>query len=190
MTYFSDDFGKDSELDLQTRLIDRASRGDTAAFLLVVARYQGRMCRFISGLVGNLPAAEAVLTDTFTITYLSLERRPRNLDFRGFLYRTCVAESRRLELGRESSDDQSTHERVKDNPSIDGVLRRLPFEARAALLLRELEQFRYEQIASILRCPVPMVGQRIFIAREILSKCFSVRHFTLPHHFFESPSSL
>ncbi|ATQ79108.1 hypothetical protein CR152_25515 [Massilia violaceinigra] len=44
----------------------------------------------------------------------------------------------------------------------------LPLDERTAIVLRELEGLRYEEIARIIECPVGTVRSRIFRAREAI----------------------
>ena len=46
----------------------------------------------------------------------------------------------------------------------------LPEELRSAIVLREIDGLSYEEIASIMNCPVGTVRSRIFRAREAISE--------------------
>jgi RNA polymerase sigma-70 factor (ECF subfamily) len=46
----------------------------------------------------------------------------------------------------------------------------LPEELRTAITLREIEGLSYEDIASIMNCPIGTVRSRIFRARETISE--------------------
>ena len=49
----------------------------------------------------------------------------------------------------------------------------LPEEIRTAVTLREFEGLSYEEIASIIDCPLGTVRSRIFRGRELLQKAIS-----------------
>ena len=53
---------------------------------------------------------------------------------------------------------------------VDAAMQALPEELRAALTLRELEGFSYDDIAEVLGCPVGTVRSRIFRAREAIDE--------------------
>ncbi|MBP7954036.1 MAG: sigma-70 family RNA polymerase sigma factor, partial [Nitrosomonas sp.] len=46
----------------------------------------------------------------------------------------------------------------------------LPEELRSAIVLREIDGLSYEEIATIMNCPVGTVRSRIFRAREAISE--------------------
>ena len=50
----------------------------------------------------------------------------------------------------------------------------LPTELKQALVLREVEEMSYEDIAKVLKCPVGTVRSRIFRARNIVEEAISV----------------
>jgi RNA polymerase sigma-70 factor (ECF subfamily) len=61
------------------------------------------------------------------------------------------------------------------------ALNRLPIESREILVLREIEGWSYEQLASALKVPLGTVMSRLSRARQRLRQEFSgVRHTELP----------
>jgi RNA polymerase sigma-70 factor (ECF subfamily) len=46
----------------------------------------------------------------------------------------------------------------------------LPEELRTAIMLRELEGMAYEEIATVMDCPIGTVRSRIFRAREAIAE--------------------
>ena len=53
--------------------------------------------------------------------------------------------------------------------TVNQTLEKLPEELRTAITLREMEGLSYEEIASIMNCPIGTVRSRIFRAREAIS---------------------
>jgi len=49
-------------------------------------------------------------------------------------------------------------------------LKQLPEELRNAITLREIEGLSYEDIATIMNCPIGTVRSRIFRAREAIAE--------------------
>ena len=49
-------------------------------------------------------------------------------------------------------------------------LQQLPEDLRSALTLREIEGLSYEEIASVMSCPIGTVRSRIFRAREAVAE--------------------
>lgn len=54
--------------------------------------------------------------------------------------------------------------------TVQAALQQLPEDLRSALTLREIEGLSYEEIASVMNCPVGTVRSRIFRAREAVAE--------------------
>ncbi len=52
---------------------------------------------------------------------------------------------------------------------VNAAMEALPEELRQAVTLREIEGLSYEEIASLMGCPIGTVRSRIFRAREAIS---------------------
>jgi RNA polymerase sigma-70 factor (ECF subfamily) len=53
---------------------------------------------------------------------------------------------------------------------VNAAIDALPEELRSAIQLRELEGMSYEEIATLMNCPVGTVRSRIFRAREAIAE--------------------
>ena len=53
---------------------------------------------------------------------------------------------------------------------VTGAMSDLPEDLRTAITLRELEGMSYEEIATVMNCPIGTVRSRIFRAREAIDK--------------------
>jgi RNA polymerase sigma-70 factor (ECF subfamily) len=53
--------------------------------------------------------------------------------------------------------------------AVNAAVERLPEELRTAITLREMEGLSYEEIASVMNCPIGTVRSRIFRAREAIA---------------------
>jgi len=54
--------------------------------------------------------------------------------------------------------------------TVNETMERLPEELRTAITLREIEGLSYEEIATIMNCPIGTVRSRIFRAREAIAE--------------------
>jgi RNA polymerase sigma-70 factor (ECF subfamily) len=54
--------------------------------------------------------------------------------------------------------------------TINAAMDSLPEELRAAIQLREIEGLSYDEIATIMNCPIGTVRSRIFRAREVIAE--------------------
>ena len=67
-----------------------------------------------------------------------------------------------------NADPQHLLLRAADRARVEAALRRLPVEYREVLVLRELEELSYKQVASIAGIPIGTVMSRLSRARERL----------------------
>ena len=54
--------------------------------------------------------------------------------------------------------------------TVNQTMEELPEELRTAITLREIEGMSYEDIASVMNCPIGTVRSRIFRARETIAE--------------------
>jgi len=54
--------------------------------------------------------------------------------------------------------------------TVNTAMEALPEELKTAIVLREIEGLSYEEIATIMDCPIGTVRSRIFRAREAISE--------------------
>ena len=60
--------------------------------------------------------------------------------------------------------------RARDRKRLDGLISRLPVELRETLVLRELEEFSYRDIAQVTGAPIGTVMSRLWRARRMLAE--------------------
>ena len=63
----------------------------------------------------------------------------------------------------------TTLEREQDRRRVSELLQRLPIELRECLVLREIEECSYKEIARIIDAPIGTVMSRLWRARQMLS---------------------
>jgi RNA polymerase sigma factor (sigma-70 family) len=149
------------------------------AFETLYRRYVADVYHYALALLRNPADAEDVTQTTFLNAYRAYQRgeeirKPQNwlIKIAHNVARTRYARATRRvkEVPLEDHVDQLA---VADDekPNIEGVLRalgRLPFNQRAALVMRELEGRSYAEIADTLDVSVPAVETLIFRARKAL----------------------
>jgi RNA polymerase sigma-70 factor (ECF subfamily) len=171
------------------QLVERAQRGDTRAFDLLVLKYQGRIAALISRYVSNSSEVEDVAQEAFIKAFRALPKFRGESAFYTWLYRIAAnaAKNHLVARGRRPSadadvddaeyfeeaamlrDTESPEETLFGNELADVVrsaLDGLPEELRMALTLREFDGLSYEEIAEVMECPVGTVRSRIFRARD------------------------
>jgi RNA polymerase sigma-70 factor (ECF subfamily) len=182
----------DREVDQQ--LVERAQRGDKRAFELLVLKYQRKLGRLLSRFVRDPAEVEDVTQEAFIKAYRALPGFRGESAFYTWLYRIGIntAKNYLVALGRraptttgfdneeaegfEDADqlrDASTPESEMEGREIAATVNRamdaLPKDLRTAITLREIEGLSYEEIASVMNCPVGTVRSRIFRARDAIA---------------------
>jgi len=183
----------DRELDQQ--LVARAQAGDKHAFELLVVKYQRKLGRLVSRLVRNSAEAEDVTQEAFIKAYRALGAFRGDSAFYTWLYRIgintaknyLVAQGRRAPtttaMDNEEAENFEDAERLHDfntpeaelmsrqiAETVNASMEALPEELRTAIRLREIEGLSYDEIASLMNCPIGTVRSRIFRAREAISE--------------------
>jgi RNA polymerase sigma-70 factor (ECF subfamily) len=163
------------------RLIADCLRGQTAAFGELVRRHQDRLFSTVYRLVDNAEDAQDVVQEAFLSAYQSLDRFKGDAQFYTWLFRIAVNAAislkRRqrvtlpLERGRheerasEFRDPGHALEQAEQERRVQEALNRLSPEHRAVLVLKDMEDQKYETMAAILRVPIGTVRSRLHRAR-------------------------
>jgi RNA polymerase sigma-70 factor (ECF subfamily) len=175
-----------SESEIQL-LIDRARSGDTRAFEDLARREERALYRHALRIVGTTSDAEDVVQDALFSAWRSIASF-QGISFRAWLFRIATnraldqlrSRKRRPELPLDPPDDDEVTwaEPVAPGPdltqlagdreafaAVEAALEGLPAEQRAALLLRDVEGFAYEEIAVITSVEIGTVKSRIHRGR-------------------------
>ena len=166
------------------KLIDIVLRGDSAAFGLLVRRYQDRLFTALVHVASSRDEAEDVVQEAFIQAFLKLSSFERQSSFYTWLYRiafnTAISRRRRkrvessVEQTKDASGDEPAdrserpHDRLMREERatiIQRALGELSDDHRAILVLREMEGCDYEEISQILDLPVGTVRSRLHRAR-------------------------
>lgn len=172
------------------QLVKRVQRGDRRAFDMLVLRYQHKIFGLVSRYIKDADEVPDVVQEAFIKAYRAIGGFRGDSAFYTWLYRIAintaknhlVARSRRPPGSDVDAEDAEHYEggaalRDLANPEnrlateqlkqvIDAAIRDLPEDLRSAVTLREFEGLSYEDIATIMDCPVGTVRSRIFRARE------------------------
>jgi RNA polymerase sigma factor (sigma-70 family) len=149
------------------------------AFETLYRRYVEDVYHYALALLRNPADAEDVTQTTFLNAYRAFQRGEEILKPQNWLIKIAhnVARSRYSRISRrvkevpleEHLDQLAVPE--EERPNVEGVLRalgRLPFNQRAALVMRELEGRSYSEIGDTLGVSVAAVETLIFRARRSL----------------------
>ena len=168
-------------------LISRALEGDRPAYGELVNRYQARLFNAMLQVTGAHDEAEDVVQDSFVQAYVKLYTFHGNSKFFTWLYRiafnNALSRQRRkrgdisIEQNRETTgSDPEDQLESPDEPLlreervalVHRALQLLTEEHRTILVLREMEEQSYEDIAEILQINIGTVRSRLSRARNQL----------------------
>jgi len=183
-----------SDRDIDQQLVERAQRGEKRAFDLLVAKYQRRLGRLLSRFIRDGADIDDVTQEAFIKAYRALPSFRGESAFYTWLYRIGIntaknflsASGRRPVVGSEVTDeDGETYDMTSQVPdlntpeselmnkqilqTVNAAVEALPEELRTAITLREMDGLSYEEIASVMNCPIGTVRSRIFRAREAIA---------------------
>lgn len=175
-------------------LVERVRNGDRDAFNLLVRKYQHRVSNLVSRYVYDSAEVEDVSQEVFIKAYRAIKGFRGDSAFYTWLYRIAVntaknhlvAQGRRppntdvdagdaeqIEAGqkmREIGTPESNTLSKELAECVSRAVAELPEDLRIAITLRELEGLSYEEIATVMDCPIGTVRSRIFRAREAIDK--------------------
>jgi RNA polymerase sigma-70 factor (ECF subfamily) len=182
--------------DDDQRLIAECLEGDTAAFSVLMRRYQDRLYHTVYRLVENAEDAQDVVQEAFLHAYQSLDSFKGDSLFFTWLYRIAVNSAislrrkrrvvlsidaaRNGEPGMEPPDPseltQPGHslEQEEQERRIQRALARLSPEHRTVLVMKDMEGQKYDVMAEVLQVPIGTIRSRLHRARlelrELLEK--------------------
>lgn len=167
-----------STSDAQVIALSRRSREQ--ALDLLYQAYRAKIFTFLLRITGDADAADDLTQDTFLKAYRALEQLTDDHRLLPWLYRiasnAAIDAARRRKriawlplrslLGAPEEPNAPDRQRdVSERQHIGAVLRSLPVENAAALLLHVLEGYSYKEIAEIQGCSLTAVRSRIARAR-------------------------
>ena len=171
----------------ETQLIDRAVKGDRSAFTALVELNQERLFASMIQVTGSPDEAEEVVQEAFIRAFMKLDTFQRNSQFFTWLYRIAFNSAltrKRRKRARISLDhwrENNGLEVADPSDAVDEPMLRqervdlvraaieiLSEDHRAILVLREMQERSYEDIAEILDISIGTVRSRLSRARNQL----------------------
>ena len=185
--------------------IDAAREGDRDAFTQLIHLYEKRIFALTTRMCKNPADAEEAAQEAFLAAWQGLKFFRGDASFSTWLYRlasnACVDLMRKasrhkaaagpslndeetyLEVADDSATPQELAERSELREQIEEGLQSLSPEHREVLILRELHQLSYEEIAQTLNLDSGTVKSRISRGRK------SLRNFLLQSGNFSPPDT-
>ncbi|MDQ3856615.1 MAG: sigma-70 family RNA polymerase sigma factor [Chloroflexota bacterium] len=173
-------------------LVRAAQQGSLASFNQLVERYQTALYNFVLRHVFDPQLAEDVTQEAFLSAWRAVSSY-KGGSFRAWLFRIAINEARDLHrrahrrpstsldtmvaegtLGsHEATGERGPEEQVVSSAtmqSIEAALQKLPGDQRMVILLSDVQQMPYEEVAEALGLPLGTVKSRLFRGRVALRR--------------------
>lgn len=181
-----------SEKQVDAALVQRVLRGDQEAFNVLVLKYQHKIMMVVKRTLDDPQLIRDITQETFLNAYRSLDTFQGKSAFYTWLYRIAVNTVRnhtRIKTHRppdididiidaetllqrpetqETTTPYSLIHRDELQQAVVCAVNELPDALRISIILREMGGLSYDEIATLMHCPVGTVRSRIFRARHIV----------------------
>lgn len=177
------------ELDTDVALVYRAREGDYAAFEQLFERHRALVYRFAYQMTSRRDDAEDIVQEAFVRAYQNLHRYRDEAKFTTWLLRIvtnlCTDQARMsqrrsaleqqeamgaldwMTIG-ETDDPVQNLEADRRKQALRKALNALPAHHRSVIVLRDIEEREYPDIAAVLGCTVGGAKLRVLRARRAL----------------------
>lgn len=183
-----------TETDLE--YISRVRLGNREAFAPLVRRYQRQVEGYCTRMLSDSEQGKDLAQETFVKAFQALHHFRADSSFKTWLFRiarNCCIDALRtryrsktvtfnnlldedvLLSSNPDLQSENTGKRVEADDLVSKVLNRLPPLYREVIVLREIEELQYEEIAETLDCSIDAVKARLKRARIEIAKI--LRHF-------------
>jgi RNA polymerase sigma-70 factor (ECF subfamily) len=170
-------------------LITQCRKGSTAAFEQLVERYEKRVYNLAYRLTGNREDASDIAQEAFLKVYTSLNDFRGESSFSTWLYRVvsnaCLDELRKRsrrkvvsfdnpypgeddsprQLPSDDPEPSADMERIEEKEAVQRGINELSDDHRMIIIMRDIQDMSYEDIASVLGLSIGTVKSRLNRAR-------------------------
>jgi RNA polymerase sigma-70 factor (ECF subfamily) len=171
-------------------VVEKVVAGDVASYELLIRKYQSKLFSTVLHMVKNRELAEDIVQESFLRAFRKLDTLLNRDQFYPWIKRIALnmalnhfeKEKRVIDVENEE-EDSSFFENIASGESPEEItlkeeLRKyvrlfvdsLPDRLRVVILLREVEDMSYEEIAEMLNIPLGTVRSRLFNARNIIKE--------------------
>jgi RNA polymerase sigma factor (sigma-70 family) len=173
-------------------LVEALRGGNDAAFEILINRYRTRLLAYCQHMLGSREDAEDVLQEVFTAAHSAMLADAREINARPWLYRIarnrCLNHLRKpVADGQDSMDvlphanGATTAELAQEREQLREIVadvRNLPETQRTALVLREIDDLSYDEIAVAMETTTSAVKSLLVRARMGLAEASEGRILT------------
>ena len=173
---------KESEKDIDFRLMKAVQNGDMVAFNGLVDRYKDRLLNVIGRMLSSREEAEDIVQETFVRVYQHRQSFNFQHCLSTWIY-TIGLNLARNELRKRKKFRHYDITEMQGNEAefavemklptrlpevLSSAINGLPEKYRTAFLLRDVQELPYEEVAKVLNVPLGTVKSRVNRARMML----------------------
>lgn len=171
-----------------TAIIEKVLDGDSQAYEMLILKYQSKLFATSMNVVKNRELAEDIVQEAFMKGFMKLDSLKNREQFYPWLKRIALNialnhfEKEKRVMDVESEDDETSFfENIGSGESpeeltlkeelhryVRSYVDSLPDKLRVVIVLREVEDMSYEEIADMMNIPLGTVRSRLFNARQII----------------------
>lgn len=171
-----------------TAIIEKVLDGDSQAFEMLILKYQSKLFATSMNVVKNRELAEDIVQEAFMKGFMKLDTLKNREQFYPWLKRIALNialnhfEKEKRVMDVETEDDETSFfENIGSGESpeeltlkeelhryVRSYVDSLPDKLRVVIVLREVEDMSYEEIAEMMNIPLGTVRSRLFNARQII----------------------
>mgnify|MGYP000989361842 CR=1 FL=1 len=178
----------------ERELVEKAKKGDILAFEELISAYEIKIFNYCYRMSGNKHDAEDLAQEIFIKVYKNLKTYKGDSSFSTWLYRvahnTCIDKYRSIKPNVSLTDALGTYEYAasketqpdeqllkKENKElIQSCINSLKPEYRSVIILRDIQNYTYQEIALMLDIPLGTVKSYISRGRQALRELIEVVH--------------
>lgn len=169
-------------------IIEKVLDGDVQSFEMLILKHQSKLFATVLNVVKNRELAEDITQEAYLKGFDKLDTLKNRDQFYPWLKRIALnlalnhfERAKRVMDVESEEDETSFFERIPDGESPEELLVKeelkryvrmyvdsLPDKLRVVVVLREIEDMSYEEIAEMTNIPIGTVRSRLFNARQII----------------------
>lgn len=174
-------------------LVSKSKKGDIMAFEQLISAYEKRAYNIAIRMMNNEEDAKDAVQEAFIKIFKSIKGFREESSFSTWIYRivtnVCLDELRkrkkyaavslefeidsdrgttRVEIGKDEETPEDLYERQEIKELVLKTIESLKDDYKTVVILRDIQGFSYEEIATILSCSLGTIKSRINRARIVL----------------------
>ena len=167
---------------IEKELVKRAKKGEISAFAQLIEIYEKEIITYCYYIIRDKEEAKDLAQEAFLKAFLNLKSLRNEEDFKYWLLRIarngCFKKMLRTKIEKkliEKEEEKTTSiidELIEDDRKnkIKNALNKLNAKDKEIIILRDIQDFSYDEISKILKISMSSVKVRLFRARKNLKK--------------------